>query len=126
MDQQYAMFLGEDAAAVPEVKLFVDWMKKTHPDQALDLFAAYSWASARLFVQALEAAGQNPTRADLIKALDNIHDFDSNGMVAKADPGNHAPPECWMLVTLKDGKYERTLPSGSGFDCTNTGYFKVS
>jgi ABC-type branched-subunit amino acid transport system substrate-binding protein len=125
-DQQYAMFLGEDAAAVPEVKLFDDWMKQTHPDTPVDLFAAYSWASARLFVQALTAAGQNPTRADLIKALDNVHDFDSNGMVAKADPGNHAPPECWMLVTLKDGKFQRTLPPGSGFDCSHTGYFKVS
>jgi branched-chain amino acid transport system substrate-binding protein len=125
-DQQYAMFLGEDAAAVPEVALFQEWMQKTHPDQALDLFAAYSWASARLFVEALTAAGQNPTRADLISALDNIHEFDSNGMVAKADPGNHAPPECWMLITLKDGKYERTLPAGQGFDCEFTGYFKVS
>jgi len=123
MDQQYAMFLGEDSASTPEVQLFLDWMKKSHPDTPVDLFAAYSWASARLFVDALTAAGQNPTRQDVITALGNIHKFDSNGMVATADPGAHKPPECWMLNTIKDGKFVRTLPPDKGFSCDFTGYF---
>jgi ABC-type branched-subunit amino acid transport system substrate-binding protein len=126
MDQQYAMFLGEDAEEVPEVALFLDWMEQTNPDVTVDLFAAYSWAAARLFVEALVEAGQNPTRADLIAALEGIHEFDGNGMVAPADPGAHEPPECWMLVTLQDGEFVRTLPEGSGFSCDYTGYFKVS
>ncbi len=123
MDQQYAMFLGEDAATTPVVQTFLDYMKKVAPDQAVDLFAAYSWASADLFVQALTAAGQNPTRQDVLTALGNIHQFDGNGMVATADPGAHKPPECWMLVTIKDQKFERTLPQGKGFACDYTGYF---
>jgi ABC-type branched-subunit amino acid transport system substrate-binding protein len=79
-DQPFAMFLGEDAKSVPEVGLFLKWMKKTHPDVTPDLFAMYSWASAALFVQALKAAPQNPTRADLISALKNIHSFNDNGL----------------------------------------------
>ncbi len=126
MDQQYAMFLGEDAATTPVVQTFLDYMEKVAPDQAVDLFAAYSWASADLFVQALKAAGPNPTRQDVLDALANIHEFDADGMVAPADPGNHKPPECWMLVTIKDQKFERTLPEGSGFDCEYTGYFLTS
>ena len=123
MDQQYAMFLGEDAATTPVVQTFLDYMKKVAPDQAVDLFAAYSWASADLFVDALTAAGQNPTRADVLAALGNIHEFDGDGMVATADPGAHKPPECWMLVTIKDQGFERTLPEGTGFSCEYTGYF---
>ena len=66
--EQQAMFLGEDAATNPEVGLFNTWMKKTHPNQAVDLFGMFSWAAAAQFVQALKAAGQNPTRQDVVIA----------------------------------------------------------
>jgi len=78
------MFLGEDAACSTEVGLFDQWMKKTHPSEGLDLFGMFSWASAKLFVDALKAAGQNPTRAGVIAALKSIHTFADNGMVAQA------------------------------------------
>src|SRR5436190_4403183 len=53
IDSAYGMFLGEDADKVPEIKLFDDWMKRTDPNQAVDLFAMYGWLSARLFVDAM-------------------------------------------------------------------------
>jgi ABC-type branched-subunit amino acid transport system substrate-binding protein len=117
------MFLGEDAKNVPEVKLFQKWMKKTHSDVTPDLFAMYSWASAALFVDALKAAGQNPTRASLLTALKNIHSFDDNGMVAPADVGNKKPPACWMLLKVNNGKFQRVLPKGKGYTCKPTGYY---
>jgi ABC-type branched-subunit amino acid transport system substrate-binding protein len=122
-DQPFAMFLGEDAANNPEVQLFDDWMKKTHPSQGLDLFGMYSWAAAKLFVDALKAAGQNPTRAGVVAALKNIHDFDDNGMVAKADVGNKKPPGCWMLLKVDNGAFKRVLPADKGYTCDPTGYF---
>ena len=122
-DQPFAMFLGEDAKNVPEVKLFQKWMKKAHSDVTPDLFAMFSWASAALFVQALKAAGQNPTRADLLTALKNIHSFDDNGFVAPADVGNKKPPACWMLVKVENGKFLRALPKGKGYTCKPTGYY---
>ena len=51
------MFLGEDADKIPEVKLFNEWMKKTDPNQSVDLFALYGWLSARLFVDAMQQDG---------------------------------------------------------------------
>jgi branched-chain amino acid transport system substrate-binding protein len=122
-DQPFAMFLGEDANTVPEVNLFLKWMKKTNPDVTPDLFAMYSWASAALFVEALKAAGPNPTRASLIEALKNIHNFDNNGMVASADVGNKKPPGCWMLLQVNNGKFQRVLPKGKGYTCKPTGYY---
>lgn len=124
MDQQYAMFLGEDAKSTPEVALLDEWMKKTHPDTPIDLFATYSWASGRLFVEALKAAGPNPTRAGLLDALKNIHNFDSNGLVAPTDAGAKKPPTCIAIVTINNGKFERTLPSDKGFQCDSSwGYY---
>ena len=125
-DQQFAMFLGEDAATTPEVGLFNQWMKQTHPNQAIDLFGMYSWTAARLFVDALKTAGQNPTRAGVIAALKNIHSFDGNGMLAEADVGNKKPPACWMLLKVQDGKFVRVLPADKGFTCTPTGYYFAS
>jgi ABC-type branched-subunit amino acid transport system substrate-binding protein len=122
-DQPFAMFLGEDAATTPEVGLFLQWMKKTHPDQKVDLFGMFSWAAAKLFVDGLKAAGQNPTRQGVITALKNIHSFDDNGMVAQADVGNKKPPMCWMLFQVKDGKFQRTLPADKGYTCDPSGYF---
>jgi ABC-type branched-subunit amino acid transport system substrate-binding protein len=122
-DQPFAMFLGEDSASTPEVALFLEWMKKTHPSTPVDLFAMYSWASGRLFVQALQAAGQNPTRAGLTAALKNIHNFDSNGFVAPADVGNKVPPACYMILKVQDGKFVRVTPADKGYLCSPTGYY---
>jgi ABC-type branched-subunit amino acid transport system substrate-binding protein len=124
-DQPNAMFLGEDSAAIPEVKLFNDWMTKTHPNQAVDLFAMHSWTDAALFVQALKAAGQNPTRQDVITALKNIHSFDDNGMLAKVDVGNKQPPACWLILKVQDGKFVRVQPADKGYSCSPTGYYYV-
>ena len=68
IDSAYGMFLGEDADKVPEVKLFNDWMKRTDPNQAVDLFSLYGWLSGRLFsdaMQQLAKGGQPPTRKGL-------------------------------------------------------------
>jgi branched-chain amino acid transport system substrate-binding protein len=124
-DQPFAMFLGEDAATTPEVQLFLTWMKKTHPDAAIDLFGMFSWAAAAEFVIALKAAGQNPTRQDVVNQLKANHNFDDNGMVATADVGNKMPPSCWMLLQVENGKFNRVLPSDKGYTCSPSGYYYV-
>ena len=76
------MFLGEDAGRIPEVKLFNDWMKRTDPNQPVDLFAMYGWLSARLFVDAMAKmaqAGQTPTRKGLLDTLSKWGSWDGNG-----------------------------------------------
>src|SRR5207253_6343070 len=63
IDQVYGLFLGEDAGRIPDVKLFNDWMKRTDPNQPVDLFAMYGWLWGRVFGDAMNktaAAGQTP------------------------------------------------------------------
>ena len=124
-DQAFAMFLGEDATNTPEVGLFDTWMKKTHPGFPLDLFAMFGWAEARLFVDALKTTGSNPTQPGLIAALKNIHHFNSNGLISPADHAGKVPPECWLIVTVKNGAYERVTPD-KGFTCQPGGYFRYT
>ena len=111
-----AMYLGEDSAKVPEVQLFQTWLKKTHPGAPVDLFAADGWASARLFVQALQAAGPKATRAGLIEALKKVHSFDANGFIAQSDPAGKGPASCFVIIKVVGGKFTRLEPA-SGYKC---------
>jgi ABC-type branched-subunit amino acid transport system substrate-binding protein len=112
-----AMYLGEDAGWNKEVALFNSWLKKTHGGDPVDLFSVYGWESARLFVQALQAAGPKATRAGLIGALKNIHQFDGNGLYPPGDPAGKGPPTCYILLKVQGGKFARVDDPPQGFRC---------
>ncbi|MCU1373062.1 MAG: hypothetical protein JWO68_348 [Actinomycetia bacterium] len=116
IDQVYAMFLGEDGARIPEVRLFNEWMKKTNPGQPVDLFAMYGWLSGRLFGDAMNkmaTAGKNPVRADLLNTLRSWGSWDGYGMVAPVQIGTKTPSNCFFIFTsTPDGKFQRTFPGG--------------
>jgi ABC-type branched-subunit amino acid transport system substrate-binding protein len=112
-----AMYLGEDRGVNKEVDLFLTWLKKTHPNANADLFTAYGWASARLFAQALQAAGPKATRPSLIAALKGINQFDSNGLLAPANPAGKGAAFCYVIVNIKGGKFLRASDSASGYRC---------
>jgi ABC-type branched-subunit amino acid transport system substrate-binding protein len=118
----HAMF--EDGGAVPEMALFIDWMRRTAPNTTPDIFALYGWASGRLFEQALRAAGPRATREALLAELRKIDQFDSNGILALAGPASKRSPECFMVATVADGKWRRADPP-SGFVCDKGGFQKV-
>ncbi len=122
--QVFPLYLGEDASTVPAVKTFLQYTKKVNSSWVPDLYTLFGWASAQLFVQALQAAGPNPTRGAVIDQLKKITTFDASGMVAPADPAQKKPSACFMIATIKNGKYVRVLPK-SGYDC-NAKYFYAS
>src|ERR1700689_813133 len=68
----YALYRGEDAKVVPAVATFDKWVKKVDPSTQLDIYTLDAWINAELFVQALKAAGPNPTRAGLDAQLTKI------------------------------------------------------
>ena len=119
LDQQLAMYAGEDN--LPEVALFLKWLKQVKPGYKPDIFAAFGWASARLFTQALAAAGPKPTRAGVIAELKKIDNFDGNGMLAPAGPASKRPPRCYMMIKVDNGKFARSTRR-PGFICNDGGY----
>lgn len=125
MPLSVAMFLGEDKAQNPAVADFDSWMKKVHPDFQPDLFSLYGWTSAALFVDALKKVGSDPTPQKVLDAVKTIHDFDADGLLAKADVGAKETAGCWMLATIKAGKFMRVTPD-KGFTCDPGGYYHAS
>lgn len=121
IDVSHALFLGGDAD-VPEVALFLEWMERVDPDQDVDLFALYAWASGRLLEQALRAAGPAITRDSVLGALGQITTFDANGLLGPSNPAGKQATSCFIVVRVENGEFVREHPS-SGFDC-DTGAFQ--
>jgi ABC-type branched-subunit amino acid transport system substrate-binding protein len=119
---QSALYLGEDASTSPEVQLFLSQMHQVHPTFTPDEWAWDGWINAELFVQALKAAGPDPTQVGLVSALKNIHSFSANGALAPADVGNKKAATCWMLATVTNGTFSRVTPA-TGFNCTGNFYY---
>jgi ABC-type branched-subunit amino acid transport system substrate-binding protein len=122
IDQLYAMFLGEDRQRVPEIDLFLTWMARIDADVRPDLYAMYAWTAGRLFQQAAEAAGPELTRAQLLAELGKVHSFDAKGMLAPGDPAGKKAPNCFMVVAIRDGNFERAHPPGGGYECGMGGW----
>ncbi|HEY2427406.1 MAG TPA: ABC transporter substrate-binding protein [Acidimicrobiales bacterium] len=112
-----SMFLGEDAATVPEVATFDHWIKSSFPSFAIDQFSATSWANTALFVQALKAAGAHLTRQGLLTALSQIHSFNDNGLMSPTDIGAKKPGTCYLLLQIRGGKYTKVDDPPTGFRC---------
>ena len=60
MEQDTALYLGEDLFTIPAVDTFLNWVQKASPGFSPDLYTLYGWMSAELFTQALRAAGPQP------------------------------------------------------------------
>ena len=104
----YALFLGEsEAAQIPEVALFQTWMKRVHPEAAMDLFAMYGWAAAKLFSAQVKAIGPRPTRKAFIQSIGTVHNYDADHLLASSDVGGHQPGHCYLLWQAHNGKFER-------------------
>ena len=104
----YSLFFNADEAkTIPEVALYQQWMQKTHPGDAYELYSMYAWAAARLFVQAVKAAGPKLTREGLLTALRKTGKYDSNKLILPGEPALKKPSNCYVLWELKGGKYLR-------------------
>jgi hypothetical protein len=115
----YSLFLGEDAAAVPEINTMTTWLHKTHPGDPMNLFVLDGFSSGLLFQQAMSTLGSNPTQAGLLAAVGKITNFTADGLLAPANVGQKKGQTCVVIVRPQNGKYVRTDPA-SGFLCNGT------
>lgn len=123
----YALYRGEDAKAVPAVATFDKWVKKVDPTSQLDIYTLDAWINAQLFVQALQAAGKNPTRGSLDAQLDKIKSFDASGLISPQDPAQKIPGQCWLVAQYDNGKWHRIKPDPkTGFVCSPKGFYPSS
>jgi branched-chain amino acid transport system substrate-binding protein len=122
-----ALYMGQDAKVVPAVATFDKWAKKVDPQTQLDLYTLYGWINAQLFVQALKAAGANPTRASLDAQLDKITSFNATGLISTQDPAQKIPGQCWLAAQYENGNWKRIAPDPkTGFVCNPGGFYPSS
>ncbi len=126
IEQGDALYLGQDAKTVPAVALFDTWMRKVSSDPNFEIESVFGWAAAELFVQALAQAGNPPTRAGLLGALNKVTLFDAGGLIPPSDPAVGVPSGCFLLAQVQHGVIKRVAPTPpTGFYCGNPGFQKA-
>jgi branched-chain amino acid transport system substrate-binding protein len=122
-----ALYEGEDAKVIPAVATFDKWAKKVDPKTQLDLYTLYGWINAQLFVQALQGAGANPTRASLDAQLNKITSFNASGLISPQNPAQKIPGGCWIVAQYENGKWARIAPDPkASFICNPGGFYPTS
>jgi ABC-type branched-subunit amino acid transport system substrate-binding protein len=116
---EYSLFFNSDEAAhIPEVKLFQQWFQRANPGKPANLYAMYAWADGRLFQQAYETAGATATRKTVLAALGRIKNFSDDGMVSPIDPGSKSTgATCWINWKLSGTTFSRQGDPASGYNC---------
>ena len=116
----FPLFLGQDLPTNPELTTMTTWMDKAQPGEVPDLYAVTAWAAGDLFVQALDAAGPNPTRSSFLAALHGITHFDANGLLPPSNPGQKQGATCMVIVGVSGSQFIRLDPATKGFECDGT------
>ncbi|WP_439358281.1 ABC transporter substrate-binding protein [Bradyrhizobium sp. DASA03007] len=72
-----------------------------------DFVSLEGYLSGRLAAAALEAAGPNPTRASLLRAINDVGRFDISGSIVTVGTRMiDAPPKVYLTVIQKDGSFK--------------------
>jgi hypothetical protein len=109
----------EDKGSNPDLDGFLKY------DKNPEGFGATAFIAGEIFARAvndtMKAHNDDPnsiTRANLLTAIRNMHDFDGNGMTPKIDVGGKLGSTCLVGVQVKNGHFVRVDPAEPGtFDC---------
>jgi ABC-type branched-subunit amino acid transport system substrate-binding protein len=94
----------------PWISLFKMIQGQYAPSLPWDGNVLYGEATAYTFVQALRAAGQNPTRADIVHAVESGHLTGGPGLTPFAySSSNHLGYTGVQIVTLTGGNIQQTV-----------------
>ncbi len=116
----YPLYLGQDRATNPALATFLDWLNRVHPGANVDLYTVEAWAAGQLFAQAMKSLGSNPTRADLINAVQQIHGFTADGLLPSSDPGRKQGSVCVVVAGVKGHSFVRLTPPDKGYECNGS------
>ena len=91
------------------LKLVADYQaaqKAFDPTLTPDFVSLEGYLSGRLAAAALEKAGPQPTRASLLRAINDVGRFDISGSIVTVGVRmTDAPPKVFLTVIQKDGTF---------------------
>jgi hypothetical protein len=120
VDVLYLPFLS--AAEQKANPMLANFVKYTGKDKA-DGYGVYAWSAMIAFRDAVnaqvKASGVNSvTRKTIFDQLNQIHEFNADGMFGTIDLAGRKTTRCNVLLQVKDGEFTRVHPTKPGtFDC---------
>ena len=111
-----------DAKEQQAVPMLANFVKYTGTDK-VDGLGVYAWSAAVAFRDAVNSVVKahgvdGLTRANLFAALNQIHTFDADGMLAPIDLAGRRISDCHVLTQVRHGTFVRVQPTTPGkFDC---------
>jgi hypothetical protein len=108
--------MNEEAAGIPELQLYQQWLSRVAPGAKPDYFGFYAWSAGQLFAKVHKDVGAKITRETLLAGLKNVHSWNGNGLHAAHDIGNKIMSPCFLYVEIRSVKFVRKDPA-SGFMC---------
>jgi ABC-type branched-subunit amino acid transport system substrate-binding protein len=106
----------EEAASNPEATAFVQWMGRVAPGVPADTFAADAWASAKAFIDNLDALPGPISREALIAQLRTVETYDAAGFFGPIQLGAKRSNGCVIGMRVVSGQWQRIVPQ-RGFLC---------
>lgn len=86
--------------SIPEVAEYLELMEKYSPGTPVGTSSMQTFGSTKLFMAALEAAGENPTREGLIAAAEKLSDVKGLPVIGKVaiSSSNHSAIRCMAMT----------------------------
>lgn len=106
----------EEAASNAEATAFVEWMGRIAPGVPADTFAADAWASAKAFIDNLDALPGPISRDALIAQLRSVGTYDAAGFFGPIQLGAKLSNGCVIGMRVESGAWQRLTPA-RGFLC---------
>jgi len=92
------------------LKLVADYQaaeKALDPSLTPDFISLEGYLSGRLAATALEMAGPNPTRADLLRIINEVGQFDIGGdIISFGEKAREQPARVFLTVIQPDGSFK--------------------
>ena len=102
------VFPYERSMAAPIVKEVVDLLRAKGESTEISPSVMEGFAAAKVLVEGLRRAGPNPSRTQIINALNNLRNFDIGGMELSYSPTDHTGLDYVDLSIIdQDGKFRR-------------------
>jgi hypothetical protein len=114
----FSLLPDDPDSAGEELAAWRKGMQRFEPEFADEITSISGWAAARMFADALKAAG--PDRQAIIDHLAQQSAYDFGGLQGPANYTDGSKPNpCTLRLVLKDGKFVRadSAPEPPEFNC---------
>lgn len=115
----FTLFTPFESKSKPKgLKLYEKWIKRSGGTKSEN--SLYGWLNADLFVRGLKAAGCDFTRQKVVDAVNQMKDYNADGLIAPVDwtKAHQEAPACYTWLKIENGKFKPVFgQSGKPFLC---------